>query len=589
MPSFVSLADSATLRRASSSAFKGSTVGSFFVASSPSQIDSEASCSSTASAAAEVLLDGDDDHSGLPLQARHRFGYLAQYFAVGVVYGGLPATTYGFLLGYLNVPSYVYSACQTMLTLPWNLKFLFGALNDCVPICGLRRKPYMAAGWALCTAMLFLLFLWRPPPSYYCLDPATREYLLDEPPCNPESAKAGVVPTLLMMGACLGYVIADVAADGLTVQYARAEPEHRKGYVQSTAYLWRSVGQVFASSLVGLGMNGPEYLGSFAYSLSFNQVCLVFAAISCAMVPVSLSCIDEPRLASRVSFAEYRRATWELMRSRAFFCIVLWQFFNPAIQYVNSTAYPLVQRYWAGVEVLQNQVSVVAAYALFSLTLWVVRERLLATSWRLMLGTTTLCLAAMDAPFSLLTALGVVRNQYFYLGENLITYIPGAVFLVVSCFVVAELAASDNEGLVYGLISTISNCGKGVPTAVSNQLFGAFYPALSNSPNYNPGQGGDQPCFRRVVAYSFLVGYGFALASLLTMPLMPDQRAEARHRMATWPRSTAYAVATVVLLVVGLCYSVTTNVMALTPLACLRFVGGQGCTQAEEANVAETC
>ena len=74
------------------------------------------------------------------------------------------------------------------------------------------------------------------------------------------------------------------------------------------------------------------------------------------------------------------------------------------------------------------------------------------------------------------------------------------------------------------------NVGQALPTAVSNQLFASFHPALSNTANYIPDKGGDKPCFRRVVACSFLVGYGFALASLLTMPLMPSQKAEARHR-----------------------------------------------------------
>ena len=313
------------------------------------------------------------------------------------------------------------------------------------------------------------------------------------------------------------------------------------------------------------------------------------------MVPISLLCIKEPKLghSQRTTFQEYRRSTWELLRSKAFFCVVLWQFFNPAIQYVHSTAYPNVQRYWANVETLQNQGSALLSYAIFSLALWVVRERFLQSSWRLLLVVTTLSLFALDAPFALLTTFDVVRNQYFYLGENLITYVPGAIFLVVSCFVVVELAESHNEGLVYGLLSTVHNCGEAVPSAVSNQLFGmAFHPALSNSANYNPALGGDQPCFRRVVAASFLVGYGFAFASLVTMPLLPDQRADARHRMNTWPRRTSYALATVALLVVGLGYSVTVNAMALTPYHCLRVFGGQGCNAtlvAEEEAEAEPC
>ena len=55
------------------------------------------------------------------------------------------------------------------------------------------------------------------------------------------------------------------------------------------------------------------------------------------MVPISLTCIAEERLAQRTSLAEYSRATWQLLRSRAFFFVVLWQLLNPAVQYVHST------------------------------------------------------------------------------------------------------------------------------------------------------------------------------------------------------------------------------------------------------------
>lgn len=71
--------------------------------------------------------------------------FYLQYFAVGVIYGGLPSTVYGFFLGYLNVEGYVYATAATIITMPWSFKFFFGAINDCFPIAGYRRKPYMVA------------------------------------------------------------------------------------------------------------------------------------------------------------------------------------------------------------------------------------------------------------------------------------------------------------------------------------------------------------------------------------------------------------------------------------------------------------
>lgn len=326
--------------------------------------------------------------------------------------GGLPATTYGFLLGYLNVPSFVYSSCGTIMTLPWSFKFLMGAMNDCVPICGLRRKPYMALGWALCCAMLLLLFFLPLPPPYYCVDAATGMYRIDAPPCNPAAAGSSGVPVVLMAAAAVGYVVADVAADGLTVTYARSEPAEIRGYTQSTAYMVRALGQVCAYTLVGLGMNGHEYLGSFRTGLSFNAVCLCFAVCSGLMVPVCLFLVDEPRaLDASGSLSEYWAATWALLRSRAFFYTVLWQFFNPAIQYVATTAGAPVQRYWAGVEALQSNLFNIVALLLFALVLRVVRDRFLNVSWRLMLALTTVVLQLLDMPFSLLTTFDIVRNQ----------------------------------------------------------------------------------------------------------------------------------------------------------------------------------
>ena len=116
-----------------------------------------------------------------------------------------------------------------------------------------------------------------------------------------------------------------------------------------------------------------------------------------------------------------------------------------------------------------------------------------------------------------------------------------------------------------------------MPSAISNEIFAAFHPALSDSANYIAARGGDQLCFRRTVAWSFAVSYGFAFASLLTLPLMPDQKADAQRRMREWPHATCYAVCTLLLVGLSMGYSLTINFLSLTPLACLPFVGGEGC------------
>lgn len=195
------------------------------------------------------------------LFTRANSGFLMQYFVVGLVYGGLPATMYGVFSGYLNVPGYRYTASVAMATLPWSFKAFFGALNDCVPIGGYRRKPYMAIGWALCAlALLAVAMIGLPAEPYWCRD-ADGAYITkcsaDAPaslahptacaafnaslgagagkngaaaePCNAAAADAGGGTAILLALACVGYVMADVAADGLTVSYAQREPDKSRG------------------------------------------------------------------------------------------------------------------------------------------------------------------------------------------------------------------------------------------------------------------------------------------------------------------------------------------------------------------------
>ena len=180
---------------------------------------------------------------------------------------------------------------------------------------------------------------------------------------------------------------------------------------------------------------------------------------------------------------------------------------------------------------------------------------------------------------------------------------------MVATFVIVEMAEDCNEGLVYGLLTTMGNlgqvrwpatprhpgdctalcpclpclslpptqrshdrdvCSQAIPQALSNQLFGSFSPSLSDPANYLAAKGGDQPCFRRVVALSFGIGYAFAFASLLTLPLLPDQKAQAQYRKRAWAEHTGYAVATVVLVTVAMAYTVRAPPLPLTHGAFLR-------------------
>merc|ERR1712217_892925 len=118
---------------------------------------------------------------------------------------------------------------------------------------------------------------------------------------------------------------------------------------------------------------------------------------------------------------------------------------------------------------------------------------------------------------------------------------PQAANFVVSTFVIVEMADDGNEGLVYGLLTTASNLGYPVANAISNQVFALFTPSLSDTSNYID----DTTEFRWEVFHSFMFSYGFSIASLFLLVLLPRQKVEALERKHTWTSHAAYAACTV--------------------------------------------
>ena len=525
-------------------------------------------------------------------------GFVAQYFVVGLVYGGLPATLYGVLSVYLNVPGYVYDAGVAMATLPWSFKALYGALHDCVPIRGYRRKPYMSIGWAVCGVALLCLAALGLPPPYWCTDadgsyvttcdaehmspPAcanvssAEQSLITQPaaPCNAAASEAGGSVTSLLFLACLGYVCADVAADGLTVSFAQREPMEIRGRTQSTVYFVRSIGQIVSYLLVGFGMNGRAYGGTFDFSLSFGAVCTVFAVPCFAMVPVSWCFVDEERQLHAPSTREYAQGVWQLLSSSFFLAVVGFGLIYAGIGGVGSPAAVNVQRYWAGVQNMQKQVFALLSQAVFAAGLAITRRYLLNYSWRRLLVGTILVIVALDAVVTSATVFDVVRNQYFFLGETFVVELPAATQFLVTTFVVVEAADRDNGGLVYGLLTTAHNIGLSFARPLSNQIFGSWRPSLSDSANFIR----DKPSFRSIVMHSFLLSYGFSILSFVAIPLLPEQKAQAQQRKRTWRRSPRVGWATLLLLLTTFGYSVTLIALTMFPAtSCLKLVGGAGC------------
>lgn len=500
-------------------------------------------------------------------------GFCLQYLTVGLLYGGLPSTVYGFFLGYLNVPAYVYASTGVVITLPWSFKFIFGIMNDFYPIFGYRRKPYMVIGWFICAIFLIILYFKELPEPYYCRN-INGKYNKTIEPCNPEAKNMGGEFAIYMMLAAFGYVISDVAADGLMVEYAKKEPINERGRVQTSIYLIRTIGMIISSFLVGFGMNGLEYNGSFQNSLSFNQICGIYFIPVLLMIPISWYGIVELPYENHISIKDYSFKCWNLLKNKSFFFVIIHQFFSPMISGISTPAGGLVKQEWAGVKNLQNQIANIISYFLFAIGLYLIKRYYLNYSWRKMLAGTLIFLNITDMICVYLTIFNVYRNQYFYLGESILDEIPSSFNFIVGTFIVVEMADDGNEGLVYGLLTTISNLGYPFARGIGNQLFSIFNPNVSDDNNYIQ----DTAKFRNTVAITFLISYLFSFISLFTLIFIPNQKIEAQIRKETWSKDNLYAYTSVIIFILAFTYAVSINIMTILPETfCLKLVGGEGC------------
>lgn len=513
-------------------------------------------------------------------------GLFAQYFSVGLMNAGPTATIYGVFQGYLNVPGYVYSAALQVTTIAWSFKFFFGVINDTVPIRGFRRKPYMVFGWWLCSIFLLVLAVIPLPAPYWCVD-GDGNYITKNAdgspatPCNRSAKEMGGKYAMLLMMACFGYVIADVAADGLMTEFARREPVETRGRAQTTIYLVRAAGEAVSTLFVGFLMNGKLYLGTFSWGLSFQSVCLCYMVPSLLMVPISLLFIREPTEEAgekHVPLGAYTRMCWDLIKSKACFYVIIYLFFTSAIGYIGPPTSSQIQTYWANVGNLQSALASFLSSCLFMVGLAGVKRWFLNTDWRKILAGTTVVLVCIDALFQFFTIFGVVRNQYFFLADTLTKSVPSSVNFIVATFVIVEIAQDGNEGMVYGLLTTTSNLGTPFAAAISNQLFMVFRPAISDPDNYTA----DTRQFRLTVCYAVLTGYAFSFVAQVFLYFLPGQKAQAQQWISTWSTKRIYGVLTVVGLSLAFAYSLTVLFLAMGEHTyCLRIAGGDGCDQAE--------
>ncbi|KAG7389429.1 hypothetical protein PHYBOEH_007445 [Phytophthora boehmeriae] len=534
----------------------------------------------------DLLPQKHNVEAGAPLRAGdvpnlyhwRNIGLLVQYAAVGLLYGGLARTVYPFLNNYLHLNGYQTLSARVLLSLPWSFKVIIGIVSDCFPILKSRRRAYMVIGWLVCSGTLLVLVFFRQEPPYYMDRTLRGKDLSKLPPqdfngrINWQAPNSGSLYILLMMLASFGYMIADVAADGLVVEFSQRESEQVRGSVLSTIYLVRSVAMIAAVLLVGFGMNGEDYGGTFAWTLSMSHLMLIFALMSLTAIPAALWMIQEPPIGNSVpKFHEYMSSLWVLLQNGAVVQILAYRFFSGIFAGFTITSGDPIQRYWAHVHPLNESIFAVIGLVVFSSALYMMKKIGLGWNWRKVIAWTTVSVIAVDAVVGMLTTWDVVRSQWFWLGTPILEELPEAMGFLVSTFVVVELAELGNEAAVYGLLTTVSNLSTPFASCISKNVNAHFDVRVADIIH-------DSKHVRWQVTWTYIIAYIMKLLSLAWLPLLPPQKRETQELKQRAGKWFWGGVATVAIFTFAFLWSVTTNLLSVFPgTACLTLAGGAGC------------
>jgi hypothetical protein len=174
----------------------------------------------------------------------------------------------------------------------------------------------------------------------------------------------------------------------------------------------------------------------------------------------------------------------------------------------------------------------------------------------------------------LLIVYDVIRNSWFYVVFSMSEELVYAAAFIVPLFPVAEIAESGFESMTYALITSAGNVAGPLSTVVSQQFL-SFFPALESQETIKA----DTPSVRNQMMGLFMLTELINFSGLLSLPMLPRQREEARELVREGGDSSFWGKFGIFSGLVFLIYaSIVSWITVADPeIGCLRILGGRGC------------
>jgi len=370
------------------------------------------------------------------------------YFCVGFAlnFMGTPLTYY--MVHYLGASPAQQTVVRTMQGLPWSFKLAYGFLSDCLPIAGMRRKPYFCLGWTI-----------------YVLCNLTLAALI--------TPSVGWLTFLLFLGT-VGYMMADVMTDAMVVERSQHEQDSDKGNIQAQGYIIRFVGSILGSILGAILYNKE----SWGWGLTTPQMFMVnafvpFVVLFPCMVYLRETSYNQQPLPLNAQCNEI----WKAVQKRNIWQPMTFIYIYNVMQIPNSAWSTFLIE---GLHFTDFSLGILSiSGSVFSwIGLVVYRKFFFHSNWRqIYIWTTTFTMFFSITQLILIFGLNKkwgLSDLMFALGDDAAAEVIISIQFLPMCTMYLGLCPEGVEGTTYSMLTTFSNVAGAVASDIGTLMTGIW-------------------------------------------------------------------------------------------------------------------
>ena len=526
---------------------------------------------------------------------------ITSYALVGFVQGAAVGLSNNFCFYSFHGDPNTCINATNIVNIPWNLKFFYAWCTDSYKPMGYRRRPYMVIGWVCVLIFTFILA---------CISGKLQS--------NPNGAVIWILFGFLIQAFL---ILADVVADGFSVEIGSHELYHERGVVLITGQIIRFWCSIGAGFLQAFFMNGPDTNPSnciidasncWSWGMDVSQFYwFSFFVVLVGLIPIlylkelvpSKDVVDH-------TFNEHIHLFWETLQNRTTYYMLIYACLGSTFAAMSSSASTLLQYEVLQLSNLQSGIDAITTNLTLLCGIFLFRKYLLNYNWRVTQYASSIILAIFGLLFLFAyNNVGGLLNAWFTIFINLSQAFAGGITQVLYGVTVIEIAKVGQEAITYELIISAHNAASTVSTAIATQFLGVTnslpctpsidFPSTclnssviggptscaSNTVNVNSictfeGTGGP----RKFSDNAWLI-FGINIIGLLLFTqYLPSTKAECQEWKEKGETSTGFPTRrqtgffSLILASFIIIYGVITSVALLDPkTACLPAFGGSGC------------